>query len=290
MGASPVNRMGTVERRAGAARALWPRRRAASRPRTPVVFTLLGAVTALYLIGPIVYGFSGLSGDELRSFVADPQAGGAILTSFGTATVSTLILAALAVPLAHTLARRRGWQARLVGVLVMLPLVLPPLMSGIVLLVVFGPYGPIGGPLAARGIMLTDSNAGIVLAQTFVAAPFAVIGARSAFAALDREVEEAAAVEGAGAWALFRYIALPLAWPGVAAALLLSWLRALGEFGATVVVAYHPYTLPVYAWVQLSSTGLGATLPLVAVMVALTAVVVGLLGVSRRLGDVSDVS
>jgi len=149
---------------------------------------------------------------------------------------------------------------------------------------------PLAAHLAARGIMLTDSNAGIVLAQTFVAAPFAVIGARSAFAALDREVEEAAAVEGAGAWALFRYIALPLAWPGVAAALLLSWLRALGEFGATVVVAYHPYTLPVYAWVQLSSTGLGATLPLVAVMVALTAVVVGLLGVSRRLGSVSDVS
>lgn len=254
--------------------------------RTPVVFVALGALTVLYLVGPLVYGFSGLSGNVLRSFVADPLAGQAMLTSFGTATVATLILAAFAIPLAHALARSRGRLARLIGVLVTLPLVLPPLMSGIVLLFVFGPYGPIGALLAARGITLTDSPAGIVLAQTFVAAPFAVIGARSAFAALDPEIEEAAAVEGAGAWTLFRYVALPLAWPGVAAALLLSWLRALGEFGATVVLAYHPYTLPVYAWVQLSSTGLSATLPIVAVMLVLTALVVGLLGLSRRLGGV----
>jgi ABC-type sulfate transport system permease component len=246
--------------------------------RTPLVFLLLGTMLMVYLLAPLVYGFTQLTRPELAAVITDPQAAQAMVTSFVTATVATLVIAVAGVPLAHALAHARGRRARAIGVLVALPLALPPLMSGVLLLMLFGPYGPLGAPLAALGLQIVDAPAGIVLAQLFVAAPYAVVGARSAFASLDREVEEAAVLEGCGTWAVFRFIALPLAWPATAAALLLSWLRALGEFGATLVVAYHPYTLPVYVWVQFSSTGLGAALPLVALMLLVTGFVLVVLG------------
>jgi molybdate transport system permease protein len=254
------------------------RKRRRAIARTPLLFLALGGLLVICLIAPIVYGFTQLTGPEIAAVVTDPQAPWAIATSFGTASMATAVIAVVGVPLAHALSRQRGWRARLLGLLVALPLALPPMMSGILLLMLIGPYGPVGAPFAARGWELTDSLAGIVVAQVFVAAPYAVIGARSAFAVLDHEIEEAATLDGCSLWAVFRFVALPMAWPGVAASLVLSWLRALGEFGATLIVAYHPYTLPVYVWVQFSSTGLGAALPLVALMLVLTALILVVVG------------
>ena len=150
--------------------------------------------------------------------------------------------------------------------LVALPLALPPLMSGILLLYLVGPYTALG---RLFGGGLTDSRVGIVLAQTFVAAPFLVVAARGAFAAVDPELEEVARTLGHGRAARFWKVALPVAWPGVQAGLLLAWLRAFGEFGATVILAYHPYSLPVYTFVQFDSSGLGSTkLPIAASLAA----------------------
>ena len=180
--------------------------------------------------------------------------------SVGAATLATLLIALGGIPLGHLLARepRLAW----LGVLVQLPLALPPLASGILLLFLLGPYAP----LAA--LHLTDSFAGVVAAETFVAAPFAVVAARSAFAALDPSLEGVAATLGHGPWARFMRVSLPVAWPGIRAGLLLAWVRAFGEFGATVMVAYHPYSLPVYTFVQFGSAGLQASLPAVAASVA----------------------
>ncbi len=96
----------------------------------------------------------------------------------------------------------------------------------------------------------------------FVASPFVVIAARSAFEAVDPALEQVATTLGKGSWTIFWHVNLPLARAGIIAGVLLGWLRALGEFGATVVLAYHPYTLPVYLYVQLSGTGVNAALPL----------------------------
>ncbi len=112
------------------------------------------------------------------------------------------------------------------------------------------------------GLELDSSFAGIVLAQTFVASPFVIIAARSAFEAVDPALEEVAATLGKSAWQIFWRINLPAARLGIIAGLLLGWLRALGEFGATAVMAYHPYTLPVYVYVQLSGTGVQPALGL----------------------------
>jgi molybdate transport system permease protein len=193
-----------------------------------------------------------------------PGLGSALATSLVTATISAALIALLGIPLAYLLARSRSRWASALTVFVALPLALPPLMSGILLLYLVGPYTALG---RLSGGQLTDTRAGIVLAQTFVAAPFLVIAARAAFASVDPDLDEMARALGHGRLARFLRVWLPAAWPGVAAGILLAWLRSFGEFGATVILAYHPYTLPVFTFVQFDSTGLPATmLPLAAAL------------------------
>lgn len=213
----------------------------------------LGALLTVYLIAPIIAFLVRLG----HGAPSAPGLGGALLTSLLTATISTAIIAVLGVPLAYSLARARGRLATALTVLVALPLALPPLMSGILLLYLVGPYTVLG---RLFGGQLTDTRAGIVLAQTFVAAPFLIVAARGAFSAVDPELEDVARTLGHRRLARFARVALPVAWPGVQAGLLLAWLRAFGEFGATVILAYHPYSLPVFTFVQFDSTGLQSTL------------------------------
>jgi molybdate transport system permease protein len=164
-----------------------------------------------------------------------------------------------------------------IGVLIQLPLALPPLISGILLIYLVGPYGPVG---RLFGGALTDDLTGIVLAQVFVAAPFLVVSARAAFAAVDPALSDVAATLGHGPLSRAVRVALPAAFGGIRAGMLLAWLRAFGEFGATVVLAYHPYSLPVFTYVQFGSTGLDSTV--VPVAVTLAAALVVLLLADRR--------
>jgi molybdate transport system permease protein len=235
----------------------------------------LAALLAVYLLAPLVAFVVRL----LHGAASAPGLGGALVTSVLTATISTAIITVLGVPLAYLLARARGPVAGLLTTAVALPLALPPLMSGILLLYLVGPYTAIG---RVFGGGLTDSRAGIVLAQTFVAAPFLVIAARGAFASVDPELEAVARTLGYRRTARFIKVALPVAWPGVQAGLLLAWLRAFGEFGATVIVAYHPYSLPVYTFVQFDSSGLGSTMVPIAAALAAALVVLGVAMVRAR--------
>jgi ABC-type sulfate/molybdate transport systems ATPase subunit/ABC-type sulfate transport system permease component len=197
----------------------------------------------------------------------------ALLTSLLTATIATAVIAVLGTPLAYLLARDRRTSTRLLGVLVAIPLALPPLVSGLLLLYVVGPYTLAG---RAFGGQLTETRAGIVLAQTFVAAPFLIIVARSAFAAVDPALEDVAATLGHGRLSRFTRVAIPAALPGLAAGLLLAWLRAFAEFGATIILAYHPYSLPVFTFVQFDATGLPATMLPIAAALAAALVVLAL--------------
>jgi len=219
----------------------------------------LAALLGLYLLAPL----AALIGELASASWTGPGMEAtwrALGVSAAAATVSSLLIAMGGVPLGYILARGRARWLDWLGLLVQLPLALPPLASGILLLFLVGPYSLIG---RLTGGILTDSFAGVVLAQTFVAAPFLIVAARSAFAAVDPSVEAVAATLGHRPWVRWRRFVLPLAWPGIRAGLLLAWVRAFGEFGATAVVAYHPYTLPVLTWVQFGSLGLPATIPLV---------------------------
>ena len=229
----------------------------------------LGALLALYLLVPLAAFLWRFGTSHERGF-GQPGLWSALGTSVLSASISAAIVALLGVPLALWLARSSGWLSRSVGVLVQLPLVLPPVISGMVLIYVVGPYTWLG---SLFGGDLTDSLAGLVLAQTFVASPFLVIAARSAFASVDPQIDELAATLGHGPLARFWRVDLRLASSGITAGLLLTWLRALGEFGATVLLAYHPYSLPVFTYVQFSSTGIPDTQAPTALALALAIIV-----------------
>lgn len=236
--------------------------------------TLLGALLLFYLVSPLVYFLFTLPWHDVPGQLSDPQALSALITSLLTASAAISITTFFGIPLAYILARKQFPGRAVLTMLVYLPLVFPPVVSGIMLLLLYGPYGPIGAPFANAGLELDTSFAGIVLAQIFVASPFVIIAARSAFEAIDPAFEQVAATLGKGSWEIFWRVNLPVARTGIIAGLLLGWLRALGEFGATVVLAYHPYTLPVYLYVQLSGAGVDTALPL-----ALLALAVSILGV-----------
>jgi molybdate transport system permease protein len=241
--------------------------------RTPLPW--LAGILLLYLLVPLIAFLARIPGTPPGSLAA-PGVGDALGISVLTATISTAVVTVLGIPLGYLLAHARGRIAAVFGVVVQLPLALPPLMSGILLIFLVGPYGPIGRWFNGA---LTDDTAGIVLAQVFVAAPFLIVSARSAFAAVDPALEDVAATLGHGLLSRAVRVALPTAAAGIRAGMLLAWLRAFGEFGATVVLAYHPYSLPVFTYVQFGSTGLDATtLP---VAVTLVAALVVLLAAER---------
>ena len=238
------------------------RRRTDRRPaggRGPAALPWLAGLLALYLIAPLAAGIAAAVTADWRA-VDGAALARAMLTSVLSASFATGIIAILGIPLGYLLARRRGRAAAALGFIVQLPLALPPLTSGILLLLLVGYDSPLG---RLTGGALTDSFAGIVLSEVFVAAPFLVIAARSAFAAIDPVLESVAATLGHRPLSIFLRVSLPLAWPAAAAGLLLAWLRAFGEFGATVMVAYHPYSLPVYTYVAFGAAGLPAMLPIV---------------------------
>ncbi|MDI5964432.1 ATP-binding cassette domain-containing protein [Streptantibioticus silvisoli] len=244
--------------------------------RTPLPW--LGMLLLAYLLVPVAAFFVRLPGTDWKQAAA-PGVGAALWLSVYTASIATLVIVVLGIPLGYLLARSRGRFAHLIGVAVQLPLALPPLISGILLIFVVGPYTRLG---RLFGGGLTDSVTGIVLAQVFVAAPFLVIAARSAFAEVDPAAEEVAATLGHGRLARFARVALPGAAGGIRSGVLLSWLRAFGEFGATVVLAYNPNALPVFVYVQFSGSGLpGTTIP---VLLTLGAALVVLLLADRRPG------
>jgi molybdate transport system permease protein len=144
----------------------------------------------------------------------------------------------LGVPLAWVLARVEFPGRRLVRALVTVPLVLPPVVGGVALLLVFGRRGLVGGWLNDTfGVSLPFTTAGVVVAEAFVAMPFLVISVEGALRGADARYEEAAATLGASRWTAFRRVTLPLIAPGVAAGAVLCWARALGEFGATITFA-----------------------------------------------------
>lgn len=246
------------------------RRRASRHAGGPL--TWLSVVLLAYLVVPLLVFLARSAGSPAAGFSL-PGLFPALVTSAEAATISACVVAFFGVPLAYWLARSHGRLASVAGIVVQLPLALPPLMSGVVLLYVFGNNTVLG---RLSGGHLTESVTGIVLAQTFVASPFLVIAARSAFERVPLALEDVGATAGWGRLGRFWHIALPVAGPGIRAGLLLAWLRAFGEYGATVMMSYYPMSLPVFTYTQFSAVGLPATQAPAILSLALAAAVVAL--------------
>jgi len=229
------------------------------------------AVTFLALPVLVLVARSILGGSVLAA-VANPAVIDALVLSTLTTSSSLFIVVVFGMPLALFLARHRSRWSGLLESVVDLPIVLPPSVAGLALLLVFGSRGLIGGSLDAVGLTIPFSTLAVILAQVFVAAPFFVRSARAGIAAVDRELEDAARVDGAAERHVLRWITVPLAAPALAAGLVMTWARALGEFGATIMfagnVAGRTQTLPLVVYGEFQSGDLDASIAAAALLVA----------------------
>jgi molybdate transport system permease protein len=206
--------------------------------RLPWVLVLPALFGMAFLVLPLAGLLVRAPWSTLAQRLAEPQVLQALRLSLVSATLATLVCLLLGVPLAWLLARVSFPGRRMVRALVTVPLVLPPVVGGVALLLVFGRRGLVGQWLnSALGISLPFTTAGVVLAEAFVAMPFLVISVEGALRAADPRFEEAAATLGASRWTVFRRVTLPLIAPGIVAGAVLCWARALGEFGATITFA-----------------------------------------------------
>lgn len=166
-----------------------------------------------------------------------PEVAQAIGLSVVTTALTTVLTVVCGSPVAYLLARRPFRGRTALDALIDLPMVLPPSVAGIALLVAFGRRGLLGHYFSALGIDIAFSQTAVVLAQMFVAAPFYIKAAAAGFASVDQELEHAAGLDGASPFQVFRYITVPLAWTSLFGGAVMTWARALGEFGATIIFA-----------------------------------------------------
>ncbi len=162
----------------------------------------------------------------------------AIKLTLFTTPISTALSVLLGTPVAQMLSRKRRKAHYVIDTIVDLPTTLPPSVAGLALLLAFGRRGMLGSPLfTVFGIRVAFTAVAVILAQCFVSAPFYIKSASIGFASVNRQLKEAACLDGAGPWQLFRYVVVPIAWPGIIGGTVMCWCRAMGEFGATIIFA-----------------------------------------------------
>jgi len=190
-----------------------------------------------FLALPLIALFLRLPSASLIPNLGNPQVLNAIGLSLRTTSVTVLVTVVLGTPVGYLLARRRLPLRRVLDTLVDLPTVLPPAVAGVALLMAFGRRGILGSALDDMGIHIAFTRVAVIMAQTFVAAPFFVKAAALGFAGVDPEIQQAAAIDGATRQQIFRHVTLPLAWSAMVSGAVMTWARALGEFGATIIFA-----------------------------------------------------
>jgi molybdate transport system permease protein len=249
--------------------------------RTPLILAVPALLGLAFLVLPLAGLLIRAPWATLPQRLTAPGVLEALRLSLVTASAATVMCLLLGVPLAWLLARTTFRGRRLVRALVTVPLVLPPVVGGVALLLVFGRRGLLGGWLDATfGVSLPFTTTGVVLAEAFVAMPFLVISVEGALRGADARYEEAAATLGAGRWTAFRRVTLPLVAPGIAAGAVLCWARALGEFGATITFAGNfpgrTQTMPLAVYLALEQD-LDAAIVLSLVLLTVSVVVLACL-------------
>jgi molybdate transport system permease protein len=191
----------------------------------------------LFIILPIVAIFLRTSLADLQENLNHTQVIKAVNLSLLTSLITTAVTWIVGTPVAYLLAHRRFRFRRLVDTLIDLPTVLPPAVAGVALLMAFGRRGLFGPWLDSLGINIPFTTPAVVIAQTFIASPFYIKAAALGFGAIDPELKQAASLDGASRMQIFRHITLPLSWTALLSGSVMTWARALGEFGATIIFA-----------------------------------------------------
>ena len=253
-----------------------------SRPRpvgVPGWVFIPAAAGAIFVVLPLAAIISRVQWSDFFGLITSDSSVAALSLSLRTSATSTFLCVVFGVPMALVLARTSFRGQQLLRSLVLLPLVLPPVVGGIALLYTFGRRGLLGHTLEVLGIQVAFSTTAVIMAQTFVALPFLVVSLEGALRTSGQRYETVAATLGAHPTTVFRRVTLPLVLPGLAAGAVLSFARALGEFGATITFAGSlqgvTRTLPLEIYLQ-REVDPDAAVALSLVLVLVAVVVIGL--------------
>ena len=251
------------------------------RPAPSPLFLLATLLLLALLAVPVAALFAAMPPLEaLQTFAR--TGGGALRVALVASGGATLVATLLGVPAGYYLSRRSPRVRAAAVFLLALPLAFPPVASGLMLIYALGTNAPLGAWLAAHGLAVPDTLIGVGVAEFFVSGSFVAIASTAAFGALDPIHGDAARTLGASEWRIFTRVALPAAAGGIGAGIAFAWLRAIGEYGATSIVAYHPTSLPVALYVTLSASGVREALALCYGFVVLAGVVLAVAWTLRR--------
>ena len=205
--------------------------------RSVWLFVIPSSIFVLLFGLPLIALILRAGNASFAEYALSPQALSALRLSLTTSSIAVAVTILFGTPLAYLLARWKFPFKSWIQILIDLPVVLPPSVAGLALLIAFGRQGTFGAILSGLGISLPFTTAAVVMAQTFVSAPLYIRAARIGFTEIDHQLEEAAHVEGASPWQLFREVMFPLAGRALVSGAILTWTRAIGEFGATILFA-----------------------------------------------------
>jgi molybdate transport system permease protein len=259
----------------------------AARRRAGALLALAATPLLLLLALPLAALLARTPGAGLAERLASPVVVEAVLLSLTTSTIATVVTVAFGTPLGYLLGRGRFRGRGALETLVELPMILPPSVAGVALLIAFGRRGVFGPLLTNAGVELAFTTAAVVLAQVFVASPFYVKAAAGAFARIDRELEAAAMTLGASGRQVFARVTIPLVRSSLVGGAVMTWARALGEFGATIVFAGNypgrTQTMPLAIYMGFE-IDLGIALALAVILLAVSALVLGAVKLLLRAG------
>jgi molybdate/tungstate transport system permease protein len=232
------------------------------------VMGILSAITIIYIIYPFVSIVTFVDLYSIISSIQRPEIVDAFILSVATASISTGLIILFGIPLAYCLSRYNFPGKSILFVVVVIPLVLPPLASGALLLGVFNPYSALNELFPE--IEFTQSPVGIIIAQTYVSSPFMILASITAFGAIDRSLENIARILGKRNWQVFMQVSLPLAKKGILIGIVMTWIRAVGELGATLMLAYNPHTISIQIYEDNAIGGLTHAIPSILVSIILS--------------------
>ncbi|HEY9074013.1 MAG TPA: ABC transporter permease, partial [Desulfobaccales bacterium] len=213
-----------------------------------IVISGLGGILVLVVVIPLVKMIAMADPAVLRSAISDAEVIQSILLTLRAALWATLACIFFGVPLAYALARWNFPGKSLVQGAIDLPIMIPHTAAGIALLMVYGPEFFLGKAFALAGINFTGTIAGISLAMAFVSLPYLVNASRDGFLAIDPRLERVARTLGATPWQAFFKVSLALCWRSILSGAIMMWARGIAEFGAVIILTYHPMIAPILIW------------------------------------------
>ena len=235
--------------------------------RMRVLYVVLGALLIFFVTWPLLRTVTSSSPAILLETLREVEVRQAILLTFYSSALATLVALICGVPLAYLMARVDFPGNRLVEGIIDVPIVVPHSAAGIALLMVFGRRSLLGKAFGLVGLKFVSAAPGIVIAMLFVSLSFLVDASREGFEAVDPRLERVARTLGASPWAAFWRVSFPLAWRSILSGMILMWARGLSEFGAVVILAYHPMIAPVLLYERFESYGLRYARPVATLII-----------------------